>query len=103
MKKILFPCAALLLGATTALFAQNTAPSTPPEPPPPPHRGPPLLLLALDTDHDGQLSAAEIAQAATALKAFDRNGDGVLTADELHPPRPGDKPDHDGPPPLPHP
>ena len=75
------------------------------------------ILLALDTDHDGTLSAAEIAAApavlrklanakgqltsleflprpvdpaaadpealVTRLMTFDRNGDGVLTADEL--------------------
>jgi len=59
--------------------------------------------MALDTDHDGQLSAAEITHATAALKTLDRDGDGILSGDELHPPRPehtpSDGPSHDGPPP----
>ena len=104
MKKILLPCAALLLVAATALFAQNAKPTAAPanEPKHPPHQPPPLLM-ALDTDHDGQLSAAEITHATAALKTLDRDGDGILSGDELHPPRPehtpSDGPSHDGPPP----
>jgi Ca2+-binding EF-hand superfamily protein len=40
------------------------------------------VLNVLDTDHDGVLSAAEMANASAALKTLDLNGDGVLTADE---------------------
>jgi Ca2+-binding EF-hand superfamily protein len=47
-------------------------------------RGGPLMQ-ALDTDRDGELSAAEIAAAATALKTLDKNGDGKLAAEELRP------------------
>ena len=43
------------------------------------------VLDALDADHDGELSAWEIDQAASALKKLDRNHDGYLTADELVP------------------
>jgi Ca2+-binding EF-hand superfamily protein len=43
------------------------------------------LLQALDTDKNGELSAAEIAQASVALKTLDRNGDGKVGADELRP------------------
>ncbi|SNT19180.1 Ca2+-binding protein, EF-hand superfamily [Granulicella rosea] len=41
------------------------------------------VLNAIDADHDGVLSAAEIANAAAALRSLDRNGDGQLTPDEL--------------------
>jgi predicted anti-sigma-YlaC factor YlaD len=43
------------------------------------------VLAALDADHDGEISAAEIDRAAAALKKLDRNHDGYLTADELLP------------------
>ncbi len=51
---------------------------------PPPHP----LMMALDKDRDGRLSAAEIADAPKALKALDRDGDGMLDRDELRPPGP---------------
>ncbi|HXY36222.1 MAG TPA: hypothetical protein VEI07_18440, partial [Planctomycetaceae bacterium] len=49
--------------------------------------GPPRnpLMEALDTNHDGELSAEEIANAPAALKKLDKNGDGKLTEDELRP------------------
>lgn len=50
--------------------------------------GPPqrrLALEALDRNHDGQLSADEIAAATTSLLTLDRNHDGQLTADEYLP------------------
>ena len=37
---------------------------------------------------DGIFDADEIAKAAESLKTLDKNGDGKLTADELHPPHP---------------
>jgi Ca2+-binding EF-hand superfamily protein len=40
------------------------------------------VLTALDVDANGEISAAELAAASTALKKLDRNGDGRLTADE---------------------
>lgn len=46
---------------------------------------PRMVLQALDTDHDGKLSAAEIQQATQSLMTLDRNGDGQLTVDELQP------------------
>ena len=47
---------------------------------------PRVFLLALDTDHDGQLSAAEIAAASTSLlNALDKNHDGQITSDEYSP------------------
>ena len=54
----------------------------PPQPPP--------IIAALDADHDGIISADEIAKASEALKSLDANGDGKLTQEELHPERGGD-------------
>ena len=96
-----------------AVWAQDAGAPTPPPPaaPPPaeggPHGGPggglrrppPLLLLkALDANQDGIIDAAEIANAPTALKALDVNGDGKLTREEYLPPRPPrlGPPGHDG-------
>ena len=42
-------------------------------------------MEALDTNHDGTLSAEEIANASASLKKLDKNGDGKLTSDELRP------------------
>lgn len=41
------------------------------------------VMDALDADHDGVLSAAEIASAPGALKVLDTNADGMLDATEL--------------------
>ena len=43
------------------------------------------VLAALDTDHDGEISGTEISNSAAALKKLDRNGDGILTPDEVIP------------------
>ena len=88
--------AAVLAGtASLPLRAQDPAlPSLPPSPTRPDHappfrRPPNPLMEALDTDHDGILSAEEIANAPASLKKLDQNGDGRLTEDELRPPPPG--------------
>jgi hypothetical protein len=53
------------------------------------HRPPPMPIIeALDTNHDGIISAEEIANAPAALKTLDKNGDGQLTPDEYMPPHP---------------
>lgn len=44
-----------------------------------------LAFGALDTNQDGEISAAEVANAATAMKSLDRNGDGQITNDEVAP------------------
>jgi len=44
-----------------------------------------LAFNALDADRDGEISSAEIANAPTALKTLDRNGDGQITNDEVTP------------------
>jgi Ca2+-binding EF-hand superfamily protein len=43
------------------------------------------VLAALDADHDGEISANEIRNAAVALRSLDQNHDGKLTEDELLP------------------
>jgi len=90
MKTFLPSLVALLVIAATALLAQTD--SNFPDragPPPEGHRPPPsALMLALDTNHDGELSADEIANAPAALRVLDKNGDGKLDRDELRPPFP---------------
>jgi hypothetical protein len=57
------------------------------------HHPPPLpLVTTLDANHDGVISADEIANATAALKTLDQNNDGGLTTDEYLPPLPKDAP-----------
>jgi len=105
-----------VLGSATLLIAQEFRPPHEgpggPEggsgPGPGGHRPPPPIIATLDANHDGVIDADEIANASKALKTLDRNGDGKLTREELHPPRPNgpgpegpgmDGPGPDGPPP----
>jgi hypothetical protein len=43
------------------------------------------VLAALDSNHDGEISASEIDHSAAALRTLDRNGDGSLEAFEVLP------------------
>jgi hypothetical protein len=43
------------------------------------------LMRVLDTDRDAEVSTAEIAGAADALKTLDANQDGQLSGDEFRP------------------
>src|SRR4051812_6880631 len=43
------------------------------------------LATALDSDHDGTISAAEMRSAPVSLALLDANGDGQLSPDELRP------------------
>ena len=73
------------LGATALTLAQDSpAPGGPARQ----HRPAMALIGALDANHDGVIDATEMANAAEALKSLDKNGDGVLTMDELMGPRP---------------
>jgi hypothetical protein len=106
-KKLMIIALALSL-PVGSLLAQNDGP--PHDGPPPDgstngpagghrHRPPPMpIIQALDANHDGIISAAEIANAPAALKTLDKNGDGQLTMDEYMPPRPqgGGGPDGGG-------
>jgi hypothetical protein len=68
----------------------------------PRHHHPPLpLVLALDTNHDGIIDAAEIANASAALLTLDTNHDGVLTTNEYMPPWPKNLPPGAPRPPVP--
>ena len=67
------PALPLFLLCSTLSLAQGPGRPAPPR----------LALQALDLDHDGTLSPAEILAAPTSLLTLDRNGDGILTADEL--------------------
>lgn len=49
----------------------------------------PPILAALDANTNQVISAEELANAPTALKTLDKNGDGKLASDELMPQRPG--------------
>jgi len=69
-------------------------------------RGPRALgpFTLFDTNHDGVISADEIANASAALLKLDQNDDGELTPDELRPPGlppPPRGPDGNMPPPPP--
>jgi hypothetical protein len=65
-------------------------PEDDPDGPPPPPFGPPPnpMFEAIDADDDGELSPKEIAKAAKSLMKLDKNKDGILTEDEVRPPRP---------------
>jgi hypothetical protein len=87
--------------APVAVMAQPPGPPDDDDAPPPRRRGgarggengdgppggfgPPPFIAALDADRDGEISAAELSNAAKALKKLDHNGDGVLDRSELEP------------------
>jgi Ca2+-binding EF-hand superfamily protein len=73
IKRHLCLAALPLLLTSSAVFAQGGQPQ------------PRVVLLALDTDGDGQLSAAEIAASSRSLARLDANHDGQLTSDEYSP------------------
>ena len=60
-----------------------------PERPPGP---PPTLMRVLDVDHDGIISAEEIAGATVAMKTLDKNKDGKLMPNEFGAPKPNNPP-----------
>ena len=90
--KLLLCALPLTAAALLAQPADENAP--PPNGPKGEHgrRPPPPVMAVLDANHDGILSAEEIANASKALLTLDKNGDGQLTLDELRPPRPEDGP-----------
>lgn len=94
------------LAMSVVVFAQaaeslpsSTTPSTPEGGSRPALRGDRALgpFMLFDTNHDGTLSADEIANSAAALRKLDKNSDGKLTADELRPKGPPPPPREGGP------
>lgn len=61
-------------------------------------RGGHPVVRALDVDKNHEISAAEIAGAAAAIRKLDKNNDGSVSADELRPARPADAPERPAPP-----
>lgn len=86
MKTILITLAFAASGLLVQAQPEGGAPR--PGGPDGPRRPVPPLFAALDADKDGELSADEIANAVTALKALDKNGDGKIGKEELRPPMP---------------
>ena len=43
------------------------------------------IMVALDTDQDGEISSAEIANASKSLQTLDKDGNGSLSPEELRP------------------
>ncbi len=72
----------VLLAATVLVWTTHTASAQPPGRAPfrPPTHP---IVAACDTDGDGELSAAEIENAAKAMKQLDKNEDGKLTRTEI--------------------
>ncbi|MCE9611027.1 MAG: hypothetical protein K8R23_12605 [Chthoniobacter sp.] len=62
-----------------------------------PKKPAPPLIAALDADHDGVISAEEIAGSAKALLTLDKNADGQLGPMEVMGRPPGERPEGDGP------
>ena len=85
----------ILFALGTAIWMLNAVAQEAGEPrqgPPPGERGEkppqPPLEAAIDTNRDGTIDADEMANASTALKSLDKNGDGKLTVDEYRPAMP---------------
>ena len=86
---------AVLLGGASAtpLLAQGPAGGPPPGGGHGQHHAPPSPLFdALDTNHDGVISADEMSNAATSLKTLLKNGATELRREDLRPPRPAGAP-----------
>ena len=96
MHKIITTVALTLVASAFPLFAQEAPAPAAPAPatagnPPAKHEKKEQhnpLINALDANHDKVIDAQEIANAPAALKTLDKNADGKLTRDEIHPPRP---------------
>ena len=81
MKPVQFAAMVLTLTVPVISIAQPPEGDRPQERP----RFPNPVLEAIDTDKNGELSAEEISNAATALKTLDKNSDGKLDMAETRP------------------
>ena len=86
--------AALLCGASSATLLAQGPGGPPPGGGPGPHHGPPPspLFDALDTNHDGVISADEMNNAAGSLKAMLKKGSSELRREDLRPTHPPEHP-----------
>jgi hypothetical protein len=57
----------------------------PERPPGPPRHPAPPIIATLDANHDGTISADELANAPESLKELDKDGNGELSPEELRP------------------
>jgi hypothetical protein len=80
---------ALAVPAVQAAPAQTAAPAKRPAAEPKAPAASPLLAQ-LDANHDGKITRAEWKGNDVSFSMLDKNGDGVLTADELAPSVPAD-------------
>ncbi|MHC1768547.1 MAG: hypothetical protein AB9869_30430 [Verrucomicrobiia bacterium] len=77
-------CAGLTLSARPWMgAAQETSGPIPHSPTPPQHQ--PFATAGLDANKDSVIDSTELANASTALKALDLNGNGSLEMDEIQP------------------
>ena len=72
----------IIVGISVTAFAQGRPQGPPQGPPPDP------LAVALDTNHDHELSAREIENAVKSLLKLDKDDDNSISAEELKPERP---------------
>lgn len=90
--------ALLPIAVAGSLLAQTTTTTDSPGP----RRGPGPrgnpIVRAIDTDHNHEISASELANAPIVIRALDTNGDGTVSADELRPARPANAPERPAPP-----
>ncbi len=87
---------ALALGSSAWIATAQTTDAPRGGPGMRPHHQPPAFIKALDANADGVIDADEIANAAAALTALDKNGDGKLIPEELFGPRPEGQAPADG-------
>ena len=99
MKKLPHLILALSLGAATIVSAQTTPTDGPRGGPrrggPGGHGGPGRfnpVVRVVDADKNGELSAAEIANAPASIRTLDANSDGTVSVEELRPARPANAP-----------
>lgn len=75
--------------STAALLARGSGGPSPGGGGHGPHHAPPpdVLFAALDTNHDGVISASEMDNAAASLKSLLKNGATQLKREDLRPPQ----------------
>jgi Ca2+-binding EF-hand superfamily protein len=88
MKKLFLMIALTAIGAT-AQDTNKPAEKRPQNPTEKRSQNP--IIAALDANHDGEIDAAEIANAPAALRKLDKNGDGKISRAEMRAERKADQ------------